>query len=39
MKLVSPFQRGTNFMPVLGGVTVVPDALANTWRALKPFFS
>ncbi len=37
--VVPRWNGDTNFMPVLGGVTVVPDALANTWRALKPFFS
>ena len=36
--LVPRWNGDTNLMPVLGGVTVVSDALDNTWRALKPHF-
>ncbi|HVA26295.1 MAG TPA: HIT domain-containing protein [Chloroflexota bacterium] len=37
--LVPRWNGDTNFMPVLAGATVIPDTLANTWRALKPFFA
>jgi len=36
--VVPRWNGDTNLMPVLGGVTVVSDALDNTWRALKPHF-
>jgi ATP adenylyltransferase len=37
--VVPRWNGDTNFMPVLGQVSVIPDLLANTWRALKPSFS
>ena len=36
--VVPRWQGDTNYMPVIAGVSVIPDALANTWRALKPHF-
>lgn len=36
--VVPRWNGDTNFMPVLADVTVIPDTLAQTWRALKPFF-
>jgi ATP adenylyltransferase len=36
--VVPRWAADTNFMPVLADVTVIPAALADTWRALKPFF-
>jgi ATP adenylyltransferase len=36
--VVPRWNGDTNFMPVLAGVTVIPDTLADTWRALKAFF-
>jgi ATP adenylyltransferase len=36
--VVPRWNGDTNFMPVLGGVTVIPDTLADTWKALKPHF-
>jgi len=36
--VVPRWNGDTNFMPVLADVTVIPDTLADTWRALKPSF-
>lgn len=36
--VVPRWQGDTNYMPVVASVSVIPDALANTWRALKPHF-
>ena len=36
--VVPRWNGDTNFMPVLAGVSVIPQALADTWRALKPYF-
>ena len=36
--VVPRWQGDTNYMPVVAGVSVIPDALASTWQALKPHF-
>jgi len=36
--VVPRWNGDTNFMPVLADVTVIPDILADTWRALMPYF-
>jgi len=36
--VVPRWNGDTNFMPVLGGVTVIPDTLADTWKVLKAAF-
>ena len=36
--VVPRWQGDTNYMPVIASVSVIPDALANTWRALKEHF-
>jgi ATP adenylyltransferase len=36
--VVPRWQGDTNYMPVIARVSVIPDALANTWRALKEHF-
>jgi ATP adenylyltransferase len=36
--VVPRWNGDTNLMPVLGQVTVISDALDQTWRALRPYF-
>ena len=36
--IVPRWNGDTNFMPVIAGVTVIPDSLAGAWQALKPYF-
>jgi len=36
--VVPRWNGDTNFMPVLGEVTVIPDTLAETWKSLRAVF-
>ena len=38
LHVVPRWQGDTNFMPVLGGVRVIPEAMDATWRRLRPCF-